>query len=818
MRRLNIVRRLNSLSLSTRIGIVVLFMIIGTAILVMVVLYRYESEKILSAYAAQEEFRLNINANLIQQSVDSLRRDVIFLAHTPPIQGIVRATKSRGYDIPGKSSLQTWKRRMRRIFIEFSKTRPLYFQIRYIGIADKGKELVRVDSSNGHSRVTPEDKLQSKSDRGYYKAILKLRAGEVYLSPINLNREWGEIQVPHIRTLRAGTPIYSSDGKLFGMVVINLNMGIVLNEVKDSSLNYVSTYLVNSDGDFLVNPNPRLTFGFDLGQRHRWQDEFPGINLYKISSVNREYSQDNIRSMFGGVDVMARRIELIKNDPGKYITLVYVIPKSKIEERIIGASKNALAVVLVIAIMIAIIVRFLMGRMFAPMNKITYAAHEIGGGDYNVELPNSKYGEIATLTRAFGTMLEGIREREEQAAELNARLNASKKQANLIIDAAPEAIIVVNQSGDIARLNDSALKLFGYSRQELIGKPVEVLVPARFRTEHVNYRDGFIGNPSRRMMGEGRDLYAMCKDGTELPVEVGISPINIDDEILVIAVLSDITQRKHAQRILQNINSELEQRVEERTRQLAVSNKELEQFAYVASHDLQEPLRMVASYLQLIERRYKKNLDDDAIEFIGYAVDGANRMKNMINGLLEYSRVQTRTRDFEVIDMELILNNVMQDLQVQIEERKALITHDKLPCVMGDASQIQRLLQNLIANAMKYCEREAPRIHVSVESLEQTSLELPEGTPKCGWIFSVSDNGIGIDNQYLDRVFQLFQRLHTRQEYPGTGLGLSLCKRIIERHGGNIWVRSMLDRGSTFYFVMEKLGDDKDPGMDGPVH
>jgi PAS domain S-box-containing protein len=404
-------------------------------------------------------------------------------------------------------------------------------------------------------------------------------------------------------------------------------------------------------------------------------------------------------------------------------------------------------------------------------------------------------------------MLSGIQSREEQNRQLAAKLKESEKQANQIIDTAPEAIIVIDMEGRINRANSQAQQLFGYSQEELNGQPIEILIPEQYRSDHVAHRAGFIDGPELRRMGVGRDLVAVHKNGKEFPVEVGLGPMQLDNKIYVIAALSDITQRKHAEESLQQINLELEQRVDERTRQLRASNQELEQFAYVASHDLQEPLRMVASYLQLVEKRYKSQLDDAACEFIAFAVDGANRMKQLIEGLLEYSRVQTRAKDLGPIDMEVIINNVVTDLQVRIEERGAVITHDSLPMIMGDESQIRRLLLNLIGNSIKYCTNETPRIHVSVRSMENSSQPLTEEILKNGWMFSISDNGIGIDSQYSERIFQLFQRLHTRNEYPGTGLGLAVCKRIVERHGGKIWVESKVGEGSIFYFVINKTSD-----------
>jgi signal transduction histidine kinase len=241
---------------------------------------------------------------------------------------------------------------------------------------------------------------------------------------------------------------------------------------------------------------------------------------------------------------------------------------------------------------------------------------------------------------------------------------------------------------------------------------------------------------------------------------------------------------------------EARQKLEESVAELGRSNADLQQFAYVASHDLQEPLRMVSSYTQLIARRYKGKLDADADEFIAFAVDGANRMQRLILDLLAYSRVNTAGRQFEPTAMETVLKAALNNLTNAVKESQAVITHDPLPAVMGDDKQLAQLFQNLLSNAVKFGGAQPPRIHISAK---QTDGE---------WLFSVRDHGIGLDPQYADRIFVIFQRLHTRAEYPGTGIGLAICKKIVERHGGRIWVESELGKGATFYFTMR----DEEPG------
>lgn len=245
-------------------------------------------------------------------------------------------------------------------------------------------------------------------------------------------------------------------------------------------------------------------------------------------------------------------------------------------------------------------------------------------------------------------------------------------------------------------------------------------------------------------------------------------------------ITRDITERRNA-----------ELKLKEKGEELIRSNAELEQFAYVASHDLQEPLRMITSYLQLLEKRYSDKLDNDAIDFINYAVDGSNRMRVLINSLLEYSRVN-RKKPFEYVDVNAEVNDVLQNLKTQISKEEAVITVNKLPEVYGDPVLINQLFQNLISNAIKYRSEKNPEIVISGKKMNDE------------YLFSIQDNGIGIKKEHEQKVFVIFQRLHSKEKYPGTGIGLAICKKIVERHKGKIWFESELGSGTTFYFTIKK--------------
>jgi PAS domain S-box-containing protein len=522
-----------------------------------------------------------------------------------------------------------------------------------------------------------------------------------------------------------------------------------------------------------------------------------------------------------------------------------------------------------------------------------------------------------------------------------------------LLEAAPDALITVDRAGLIALINTQTEHLFGYARAELIGEPIELLIPDRLRAVHLEDRARYLEQPQVRPMGHrGLELVGRRKTGHEFPVEVSLSPVEADGQLWVMAAVRDVTERTRAERQIQLLQSvtraiseaedvdaalgaavklvcgatewdfgqawlpredgrmepgshwyaahpglevfrtasmtlaplapaalasrvlasdvlaarravwfpdvqhdprfrrreaavqaglssglavpvlagnepvavlefferearpedarlletvaaiaaevgalirrkRAEEQLKRTAEELARSNAELEQFAYVASHDLQEPLRMVASYTQLLRRRYRDRLDQDANEFIDYAVDGATRMQALINDLLAYSRVGTQGRALEPTETTAVLDQVLVDLGAAIKDAGAHVAHSALPTVRADGRQLAQVFQNLIGNAIKYRRADVPpRIEVRAT---------PEGAM---WRFEVQDNGIGIQADYEERIFQLFQRLHTRDEYPGTGIGLAICRKIVERHGGRISVDSSPGEGSTFAFTL----------------
>ncbi len=375
--------------------------------------------------------------------------------------------------------------------------------------------------------------------------------------------------------------------------------------------------------------------------------------------------------------------------------------------------------------------------------------------------------------------------------DITARKQAeeAKSQLAAIVEFSDDAILSKDLDGIIRTWNAGAERLLGYRAEELVGQPITRLLPA----EQSEEEDEILRRLRRGEYVEHFETVRVAKDGRRVDVSATISPLRAADGTIIGAskILRDITKIKRAEEALRQANQKLQEQADE----LVTVNKDLEQFAYIASHDLQEPLRAVAGFVTLLKQRYQGRLDEKADSYINAAVEGATRMQALINGLLEYSRVGTRGSVPALASAQEALEEALKNLQTLIQESSAIVTSAPLPCVRADAIQLTHVFQNLIANALKFRSEQTPEVHVGSRREDDA------------WLFWVRDNGIGIDPQYRERIFLIFQRLHTRTRYPGTGIGLAICKRIVERHGGKIWVESQPGQGSTFYFTLPDKGE-----------
>ncbi len=357
-------------------------------------------------------------------------------------------------------------------------------------------------------------------------------------------------------------------------------------------------------------------------------------------------------------------------------------------------------------------------------------------------------------------------------------IKQSRELFRILFHRSPIGTYII-QNGHFRLVNRQLAYILGYEEDELIGRPSLGFVLAEDR-------DTVRENAVRMLKAGcslGYEFRIITKQAKIKWVMETVAPVHYQRKRATLGSLVDVTERKQVEERLNQITAEMQR-----------SNTELEQFAYVISHDLQEPLRMVSSYTQLLAKRYSNKLDSDADEFIAYAVDGAKRMQTLLHGLLDYSRVGTRGKPFSLVNCEHVVEQAVANLKIAIEESGASVSYDVLPTVMGDEGQLVQLFQNLIGNAIKFRREEPPKVHIWARRRNSVVT------------FSVNDNGIGINPQHSQSIFEIFRRLHTREEYPGTGMGLAICKKIAERHGGHISVQSQPGQGSTFHFSVDMAG------------
>ncbi|MGH2390547.1 MAG: ATP-binding protein [Chloroflexota bacterium] len=413
-----------------------------------------------------------------------------------------------------------------------------------------------------------------------------------------------------------------------------------------------------------------------------------------------------------------------------------------------------------------------------PLDALGRAAQAIGRGELGEQVSVQGSREFTNLAQNMEWMRNQLALQARLTAEREAELRDNEERFRGAFDLAAVGMAMVGVDGRWLRVNAALCAVVGYGESELLAMTYDALSHPDDRAIGAQGRHEMLEGLTRAFVAEKRYIH---KDGRTIWVNLGTALVHDAQgtPLYFVSQIENITARKEAEAALKANKQELER-----------SNAELQQFAYVASHDLQEPLRTISSYLQLLHRRYKgKELDDNADEFITFAVDGAKRMQALIQDLLSYSRVGKRDTAFAPTDSGALAAEVVSALQATIGEKGAVVEYDELPVVLGDASQLRQLLQNLVGNALKFCEK-APAIRISAK---------PHGEQ---WWFTVRDNGIGLDPVHAERIFVIFQRLHTREEYDGTGIGLALCRKIVERHGGRIWVESRPGRGAAFHFLL----------------
>ncbi|CAA0102908.1 ATP-binding protein [Zhongshania aliphaticivorans] len=647
-------------SIARQILFPLLLLIVGSNIVVVSIIMRQLDAQLLLA----AQHKLNQISQLqdikFTSNINELVNDVLIVSRTAPIKAIANNDGSKDIGVSGELSIEAWKSQLARICTEILNFKERYDQIRLI-LAD-GSEWLRVDRRGDENsiHIVPANDLQNKYSMSYFQETIKLQLGEVYLSEIELNREFGVVSKPEKPVIRASTPLYADDGKLFGILIFNENLQNGFDELHALAGDDTNVLLSNSAGEYILHPEENKRFQFEYGQSSSIFGDYPAAK-YLLADMGNSF-ETGIADKGNEQQVYSlRTIVYGSGAPGNRLIVATSYDLSsalQVKSHLLKQIYFLLILITVIAVLLSIIVA---RRIAKPIVRMRDALTDQGLNTQSTELPLSSSGEVGDLARVF----------EQFITELS-------------------------------------------RRQKIL---------------HV-----------------------------------------------------EVQERKSAQAEL-----------EENNKKLVSLNREMEQFAYIASHDLQEPLRTVASFVDLLVEHNAEQQDEQVKVFHGFILDSVQRMRDLVTALLDYSRLGADSKR-EKIDCQQLLNEVCEDLGARIEDAQAEIHYSDLPRIDGKRTELRMLFQNMISNGMKFSRQDVrPCIHISAK----------RGSGE--WVFCVQDNGIGISPEHFDKIFNIFQRLHNRDDFDGAGIGLAHCKKIVQMHSGKIWLESSLGEGSAFYFSLRDI-------------
>lgn len=795
--------RLRLDSLSLRLGALFVVLLLTAALAAGYYFDRGRAEAM--EHREREHLKLHATraADYLSRQVDRLRRDTLFLTGTPPVQGLRRSLAAGGTDPVDGSTDTQWRGRLQQIFLAFAQTRPEYFQLRLIGTAEQGRELVRVERYEGELRVAAQAQLQRKAHRYYFEQAAGLPTGELYLSRIDLNREHGSIEPEHISTLRAATPVRGPGGDLFGVVVVNMDMRLLFAYLQEFLGESELLYLVDEDGNFVHHPDREKTFGFELGRSIQVADLLGGQSA-RIGDLEPEVGgfldlgeEGDRETAF----VVTRSLD--GGDASRSLTLVLTTPTELIAHQAGLMRRDSLAVMVALLLGAVSIALFMVRHLTGSLRQVTLAADAIAHGDYEKRLPVVTGNEVGVLVRAFGRMADEVSSRERALAELNRNLErlvdertADLKQSRaeldrqqalqrLVLEGINDGVIVADTRGQFLLWNRKASAIMGIGPDDVDPSTWSEYCGV-YRSEHGELVPAEELPLTRAIRGESTDdievFVGKGENGGRWVSLVG-RPLHDQDGQLEggVVTLMDITERKRMQGRLV-----VHQRELARVGRLALRGE----IAAMASHQLSQPLTAISNYagaatqLQRVGRLDRERL----AEILGHI----NRLAERAGRALENLRSLARRR--EVSPTGVDLSAVARSCIEVVADR---LTHDgiqlecdlaeDLPTLGGDPMELEQILMHLIVNALDALEhqpRDRRRLWIRTR-LEQAPQRV---------LAEVGDSGQGVSSELQERLFEPW----VTNKPGGLGIGLSIVRTLVEGYGGRVWMRPGDPFGAVF--------------------
>jgi PAS domain S-box-containing protein len=635
-------------------------------------------------------------------------------------------------------------------FLNLMKARGMYAQVRLIGL--NGREIVRVDWNRGKPAIIPPSDLQNKADRYYVRETLKLGAGQVYLSPFDLNVEHGEIQVPETPVIRIATPVFDETGRKSGMVIVNyLGRQLLesLQQLRESSPG--DLWLLNPEGYWLLGPpDDEWAFMYPDRRDRTFARAYPDAwnRILQGPDKGRLIADGDAMNYIRVTLPTAWRVAPQPNAEGERTPPTRWFMVSRVSGAVLAAARQRLI------------------HNYVPV------------------------AGTLLLLLALGTVVVTYYRLRDVAAR--GKLHASEERFRTMVEAAPDAVVISDANGRIVFTNAQVDKILGYSPEELVGQPVEKLIPSHLHARHVDHRTGYMKNPTIRRMGADLDLSAVRADGTTVPVDIGLGFVDSHEGRLVIASIRDVSETVQQKLLIEQYS----QKLARDNVSLAALIKELEAFSYSVSHDLRAPLRAIDGFTEALVEDYADKLDDTGRDYAVRVRKGTQRMGMLIDDLLTLSRITRKELKRQTVDLSAVAREISGRLRTGEPARDVEFCVEEGLKAEGDAGMLRIALENLLNNAWKFTKGRAPSY------IEFGHREIDGGTA-----YFVRDNGAGFDMAHADKLFGAFQRLHSDREFPGTGIGLATVQRIINKHGGRIWSEAEVGEGATFYFTLQSLSD-----------
>lgn len=691
-------------------------------------------------------------ASKFKDAYDEMKNDAFVVSQTPPIEGIIRSSMNGGVDPFDGSTTELWRKRLEAILSSIMAARPHYTQMRYIGIADDGRELVRINRGKIGLETVPFDKLQSKGQEPYFQAGIKLKYNHAYYSELNYNREHGKTDEALIPTVRVVIPVYSKISNVFGLIVINVDYKVMLFDALEEIRPSKNIVIFNYNGDYIHYDSEYKTAGFEYHENYTQSPPVYINDLVNSFQRERVYFNNDEVSYFV-------RLAVDHNNKDSYLGVVMSTPEKELMAAAENTGRDSIILSIGLVLVSMLLAAYAAGRLTKPlvgMTGVLAAAKSHEGLDEH--LPIHLGDEIGDLARAFSS--------------LAGNLGESEAKAQAVLDTVVDGIITIDQFGTIDSMNPACEKIFGYQADEVIGRNVGMLMPDSYRSKHDQYLENYQETGVRRIIGIGRELIGRRKNGDEFSLDLAISETQVQNRKVYTGIVRDITERKQIE-MMKN------------------------EFISMVNHELRTPLTSIQASLGLMKAKSLDQLDAKGKRLLEISYENCGSLSSLVNDILDIEKIAAGKMEFycEVCEMRQLVKDIVEKSFSYADKYNVKFdvqTHtDEIYC-MVDPGRFNQALLNIMSNAAKFSpDGGVVAITMVPESIDSLRI-------------SVTDKGQGIPAAFQDKIFERFAQADSSSTRAkgGSGLGLNITKSIVEAFGGTVAFNTAEGKGTTFYFVL----------------